>query len=325
MRGVKARERAGGQGGLGLVASTVFGIVTALGWAGMAGAATPLTGATQVAVGGSHACAVLEAGGVVCWGAPGAALGREGAGHAAAPVSGLTGIVAGLSTGTRHSCAITAASGAVHCWGESLAGQAGSGAQYFMRPTQVRGLPHGVQEVAAGSSHSCGVVGRSAWCWGYNGSGELGLGNNDPVAGPTPVPTLATGVTKVAAGNSFSCGIQAGSAKCWGTGLQGQIGDGTALTRVVPTQVATLTAGVTAIAAGGGARVRHRRRRSQVLGQGWGWTARRWSACATQRPRQRARCLELHDCDRRRGVAHLRAALGWCGAVLGLQRVRATG
>jgi alpha-tubulin suppressor-like RCC1 family protein len=31
--------------------------------------------------------------------------------------------------------------------------------------------------ITAGGSHNCGRVGSAVWCWGYNGSGQLGDGS----------------------------------------------------------------------------------------------------------------------------------------------------
>lgn len=250
MRGVNARERAGGQGGLWLVASTVFAIATALGWPQAASAAVPLSGATQVAVGGSHACAVAGSGTLYCWGAPTSALGRVGAGHAAAPVQGLESAIAQVTAGDVHACAVTAYPARLLCWGENSYGQLGGDGLGRREPAFVPGLPGPVQHAAAGDAHTCAVVNGAAWCWGSNNQGQLGLGTQSWNEKPQSLQELSAGVAAISAGNRFTCSVHAGAAKCWGSGTSGQIGDGTAQNRSAPTQVATLTAGVTDVSAG---------------------------------------------------------------------------
>jgi alpha-tubulin suppressor-like RCC1 family protein len=79
--------------------------------------------------GGTHACAVLDDGGVICWGE----ANLLGAGTMDLPngrampieVSGLSG-VAEVSIGSRHSCA-RLTDGTVRCWGNNGAGQLGTG------------------------------------------------------------------------------------------------------------------------------------------------------------------------------------------------------
>jgi alpha-tubulin suppressor-like RCC1 family protein len=81
----------------------------------------------------------------------------------------------------------------------------------------------------AGLSHTCGVTlsGRG-FCWGGNGSGQLGDGSTE-----TRTLPRALGVTlelaQVSAGGFHTCGVSEGDrAYCWGNNIRGQIGDGTA-------------------------------------------------------------------------------------------------
>jgi plastocyanin len=89
-----------------------------------------LTGrAAEVSVGSYHSCALMENGGVECWGAGG--VGQVGDGtntdrHTAVQVTGLTGGAIAIDLGQAHSCALMV-TGRVRCWGYNPQGQVGDG------------------------------------------------------------------------------------------------------------------------------------------------------------------------------------------------------
>lgn len=97
--------------------------------------------------------------------------------------------------------------------------------------------------VVAGPGHACALTTDGvAYCWGYNGNGQLG--NNDTTSVGEPAPVAVTGgltfqslsLSKVA---GTSCGLStSGAAYCWGENSQGQLGDGTTIRRLTPTAVA---------------------------------------------------------------------------------------
>ncbi len=98
--------------------------------------------------------------------------------------------------------------------------------------------PVGFVQIAAGSSHACGLSETGeAYCWGRNGSGQLGNGS----ATSRSTPTLVTGglrFRQIVAGSSHTCALtMTGVPYCWGSGQYGALGDGTTSSRVVPTQV----------------------------------------------------------------------------------------
>ena len=71
--------------------------------------------------------------------------------------------------------------------------------------------------LSVGSDHTCGVTTAGAtYCWGGNGSGQLGSGGKIP----SPYPTAVSGgLTAASAGSGFwrSCALTtAGAAWCWG-------------------------------------------------------------------------------------------------------------
>ena len=92
-------------------------------------AATAVIGSiNKVVTGTNHACALMTAGGVQCWGS--SLNGQVGNGTsganvlAPAAVSGLSGTVLDLAVGANHACAVIA-TGAVQCWGANTLGQLG--------------------------------------------------------------------------------------------------------------------------------------------------------------------------------------------------------
>jgi len=214
-----------------------------------------LAGATAGASGGFHTCAITGAGALSCWGRNGS--GQLGDGtyttrSAPVTVSGLGSGVLAAAGGLSHTCSVTSA-GAAWCWGYNTSGQLGDGTTVTRStPVAVTGLGSGVSAVTAGNAHSCAIVGAgAAWCWGYNGNGQLGDGTTTQRTSPVAVGGLASGVAFLSAGASHTCAVTTGGAAlCWGGNSSGQLGDGTTTSRSTPTAVSGLGSGVAAIAAG---------------------------------------------------------------------------
>ena len=100
-------------------------------------------------------------------------------------------------------------------------------------PVQIHGLPPGIVQVAAGSTHGVALAADgSVWTWG-----AAGLGYPAPPGGsPTPhqVPGLS-GVKQVAAGIDFTVALRSnGEVWTWGANNFGQLGDGTHIDRRTP-------------------------------------------------------------------------------------------
>jgi len=113
--------------------------------------------------------------------------------------------------------------------------------------------------IAAGHGHTCALKGGQVYCWGLNGSGQLGDGSAGPTAYSTTPVLVAdgamgnSGVTAVAAGLGHTCALKGGQVYCWGWNSNGQLGDETTADRTTPTLVADGAmgnSGVTAVAAG---------------------------------------------------------------------------
>lgn len=186
-------------------------------------------GATQVATGSRHSCAIV-AGGVWCWGY--GANGELGNGAAEdsllpVPVSGLSGGVSAISAGYNHTCAVQ--SGVAKCWGLNTDGQIGNNVNAGIQTTPVAaiGLSVGVTAISAGVTHTCAVADGAAWCWGYDGYGQLGNGiRNDASFVPAPVTGMGSGVVSIAAGDDISCAVRGHSLYCWGADYDGDLGNG---------------------------------------------------------------------------------------------------
>ncbi len=214
--------------------------------------------ATSAIAGEAHACALLEGGGVKCWGGNnGGQLGSGSTqtrgdqpgemGDALPPVDLGPGAVAvGLGAGRYHTCAALA-DGTVKCWGEGKEGQLGLG------DTQSRGdqpgemganlpvvaLGQGLTAVGVvcGPYHTCALLeGGLLKCWGANASGNLGLGDTQKrgdqpgeMGDMLPLVQLGAGVkvVRLALGDSHGCALlDDGRVKCWGDNFVGQLGLG---------------------------------------------------------------------------------------------------
>ena len=144
--------------------------------------------------GGAYFTCGIQSGAAKCWGW--GVSGRLGGGNTNSvnvpqQVVGLTSGVTAISAGNgNHGCAV--ASGAPQCWGLNNAGQLGNPAAGggTNAPTAVAGLPGPMLDVSAGSLHTCATDDTRIYCWGGNGSGQLGTGNNTATGTPVLVLTV---------------------------------------------------------------------------------------------------------------------------------------
>jgi alpha-tubulin suppressor-like RCC1 family protein len=206
--------------------------------------------------GNDHACAAVMDGRVFCWGyAANGRIGNVGGTSIAIPraVDGAPPGVVQVSTGGGHTCVATSA-GAAWCWGYGNSGQLGDGQDSNGHsngtPAMVMGLPPGtVEAVATGNNHSCAIAGGAVYCWGANGSGQLGNGTSTPSSTAVMIPTLS-GIVEIDSAGDFTCARNGGGGvNCWGYGDEGQLGNDSSNGSSTP--VVAIASGATALAMGG--------------------------------------------------------------------------
>ncbi|EFJ48183.1 hypothetical protein VOLCADRAFT_91297 [Volvox carteri f. nagariensis] len=154
-----------------------------------------------------------------------------------------------LAAGDAHTCAVLQPGGRVKCWGSNTAGQLGLGDNRTrgLQPTDMgAALPFVdlgpglyATAIAAGLDYTCALLqpGGRVKCWGANGGGQLGLGDNrtrglqpTDMGAALPFVDLGPGLnaTAIAAGLHHTCALlQPGSfLKCWGVDYDDQLGRG---------------------------------------------------------------------------------------------------
>jgi alpha-tubulin suppressor-like RCC1 family protein len=189
------------------------------------------SGVKQIAAGDYHTCALLETGGVRCWG--GNWRGQLGDGtrenkRTPTDVTGLPSSVKQLSADGDHTCVVTVQDG-VFCWGSNRFGQTGQGAttKAVKRPHHVARLGSGVRSVATGWLHTCAITtSKHVKCWGANGAGQGGNGTWRRIL-TKPVSTLGlkNGVLQLSSGGNHTCAVTISNGlRCWGWNGAGQVG-----------------------------------------------------------------------------------------------------
>jgi hypothetical protein len=206
------------------------------------------SGVVSVAGGAEFTCAAMSDGSVKCWGEGG--HGENTAGQmetAPYTVLGVSGAIE-VTAGWNHACALSLG-GAVTCWGWNWAGQIGNGsidASNGTFPTVVQYLP-GAAELSAGLGHTCALTNDgAAWCWGWNGWGQLGNGNAGNMGGnptlaqpyPGPVNGLPSYSKGLMSGSRHNCAFgPSGQLYCWGENMEGQVGTGNTTTATAATAI----------------------------------------------------------------------------------------
>lgn len=213
--------------------------------------------ATKIAAGEYISCALLDNGTVKCFGynaygtlGQGDTTNRGGvAGDMAAllPISLGTGVTAkDICIGYYTVCGIMN-NDRVKCWGYNGNGELGLGdtANRGDNPGEMGdalpyvelGTGRTVKKVICGVHHICTILDNDRLkCWGYNGYGNLGLGNTAAkgniggnMGNALPYVDLGTGRTVVdmSSGYLHACAVlDNNDVKCWGHNVYGQLGLG---------------------------------------------------------------------------------------------------
>ncbi|HSO35941.1 MAG TPA: hypothetical protein VLT33_25615 [Labilithrix sp.] len=193
-----------------------------------------LTGAVQISVGGHQACAVLETGGLVCWGSNvrgGLGIGTEDPSkRVPVAVSALGTEVVAVETGADETCAILK-SGTLKCWGQGDDGLLGDGMTGTIRavrlPQDVLGAPTGASSISL-NGFACAVLSGATKCWGKGAA----LGTDDAPGFETYAPAraaigLGSASQQVSVGSQHACVVTtAGAIQCWGANGEGELGNG---------------------------------------------------------------------------------------------------
>jgi alpha-tubulin suppressor-like RCC1 family protein len=232
---------------------------------------------TSLAAGAAHVCGLTSGRSVYCWGDNvSGQLGADDTGErcdqyytqqqscSSRPLRVQGGVsFQTLTAGKWHTCGLTVA-GDVYCWGLNSNGQLGSGdtAQSAV-PKQVAAGGVHFSTISAGGWHTCGLAYDGlTYCWGANGSGQLGVGDFNARFTPMPVAVVGRSLTtvragvpwtaalgedgslyvfgygsavpfalparfsSVAPGESHMCAVASGRAYCWGDNQVGELGNG---------------------------------------------------------------------------------------------------
>jgi alpha-tubulin suppressor-like RCC1 family protein len=137
--------------------------------------------------------------------------------------------------------------GALRCWGSNDNNQCGTGTYVAGDKTTAPVLPNfapAARSVAVGRGQACVItLDDELWCWGSNGSSELGLGPDAPGLTVEPLRVSDIYVSLVAPGQDHTCAISVGGELyCWGDmlgadGHPGPMGHDDRLAHDVPARV----------------------------------------------------------------------------------------
>jgi hypothetical protein len=125
----------------------------------------------------------------------------------------------------------------VYCWGLNALVDTTGVVVNMASPTK---LPSNIAwlQVTPGGQHNCALASdKTAYCWGFDTTGQLG--DNRTARRFVPEPVVGGfKFAALAAGGSHECGITTDAALfCWGLNSNGQLGDGTSTNRLTPTAV----------------------------------------------------------------------------------------
>ena len=226
------------------------------------GILTPFTvfksGVTAVFTGFYNTCAIVS-GGLHCFGNnydSQTDFTSPDTGNAITPKTLFASGVSDVALGGEATCAVVL--GSLQCFGRNSSGQIGNGTEDSTTPVTIpyTVFASGVTGVAAGYAHFCAISSGALWCWGNNGSGQIGNG----VTGgnvDTPFEVFSSGVTAVSAGAYHTCAVVSGALYCFGANESGEIGNGQYMANSpdptspnVPSPFLTISSGVSFVSAG---------------------------------------------------------------------------
>jgi hypothetical protein len=230
--------------------------------------ATPVTGANGSlflatsfsAYSSSTVCAAKSDGSAWCWGSN--SYGQLGNNTTTSSPMSPVQVLSGAGTPLANikkvamdayngytACALDG-SGSAWCWGYGTSGQLGNGgtanSSVAVPVLTQSGGPQltGVADIVVGYDHVCArMIDKSAFCWGSNTYGQIGVGVNPMTQMqflyPQPLTALQMHVVSISAGSQVSCvATDTGDVYCWGSNSNGVLGNGlNSGTAIVPAQV----------------------------------------------------------------------------------------
>ncbi|XP_061081806.1 RCC1 and BTB domain-containing protein 1 isoform X3 [Conger conger] len=196
---------------------------------------------------GPHILLATEEGELYAWGHNGySQLGNGSTNQGVSPVVVSANLmnkkVVGVACGSHHSMALTY-EGEVYAWGYNNCGQVGSGSTANQpAPRKVSNCLQNkaVVSIACGQTSSMAVVDNGeVYGWGYNGNGQLGLGNNGNQLIPCRLTALqGLCVLQIASGYAHSLALtDEGLLYAWGANTYGQLGTGNKSNQLSPVQI----------------------------------------------------------------------------------------
>ncbi|KAG7234463.1 hypothetical protein INR49_004797 [Caranx melampygus] len=196
---------------------------------------------------GPHILLATEDGQLFAWGHNGySQLGNGATSQGLSPVLVTANLqnkkVKEVACGSHHSMALTQ-DGEVFAWGYNNCGQIGSGSTANQPyPRKVTGCLQGKSAVGitCGQTSSMALLDNGeVYGWGYNGNGQLGVGNN----GNQLTPCRLTGlqglcIQQIVSGYSHCLALtDEGLLYAWGANTYGQLGTGNKTNHLSPVQI----------------------------------------------------------------------------------------
>ncbi len=200
----------------------------------------------QIGVGNSHTVAIDKNGRAWGWGAGAlGAIGDNTQNQRNTPVSVLGAVktFCQVVAGIQFTLAIRN-TGRLWAWGDNGDAQLGrdiSELTEALTPISVGYVAQTFCKIAAGDYHSLGIDLRGrAWCWGFNGFGQLGSNAFDPQQGDlVSVQGAVKTFCHISAGSNHSVAIDKnGRVWSWGYNLYGELGDNSVTQRNTPVSIA---------------------------------------------------------------------------------------
>lgn len=220
----------------------------------------------SISAGGFHTCVIASDNQAYCWGnnANGQLGNNSMATQSNVPVDlDISGVLKGktikfISAGFSHTCVI-ASDNQAYCWGFNGSGALGDNSNKDSN-TPVAVDRTGVlkdktiKSISAGNQVTCVIASDDkAYCWGADGSGNLGRNQNtfSPRFSSTPVAVNMSGVLNgktfiaISVGHNHNCAIASDNqAYCWGQDDFGQLGNNSNTIELSSTPIAVYTADV---------------------------------------------------------------------------------